>query len=225
MMISERKELAIIAIDFDGTITRNDAWPGIGDPNYPVIHAIQNAQSRGVRMVLWTNRQDDNTRNPGCLTEALTWCAEHGIIFDGVNENIPELAERFDLWTRKISADYYVDDKSPGSIDWFLQEYGTHTKVAYYPLSMNTPMLVDLPLISVTCRVWQQETDGYQNPIICVQIERRGGLPPYGEVGHLEVTKSGYNYKKYELRDCDIIIGVTESYNRTARVEFTIEEK
>lgn len=116
--------IKIVAIDFDGTITKESKWPELGEFDMRVVNAIKVAKSRGVKFILWTNRQDDNTFAPNCLTEAVDYCKTVGITFDAVNDNLPEIIEYFGPNTRKITADYYVDDKSPGSIEWFLNEFG-----------------------------------------------------------------------------------------------------
>lgn len=114
----------IIAIDFDGTITAKTAYPELGEPNMKVINAIKNAQAQGAKIVLWTNRQDDSTEVPNALALAVKFCEQYGIIFDGLNCNLPEAIELFPIDARKISADYYIDDKSPGSIEWFISTFG-----------------------------------------------------------------------------------------------------
>ena len=47
------------------------------------------------------------------------WCAARGIAFDAVNENLPEIVERFGGDTRKVFADEYLDDKAvlPDSVE------------------------------------------------------------------------------------------------------------
>ena len=42
----------------------------------------------------------------------MAWCKEHGIIFDAVNENLPEIVKAFGGDCRKIYADEYIDDKN-----------------------------------------------------------------------------------------------------------------
>ena len=39
-------------------------------------------------------------------------CAEQGLIFDAVNENLPDMIEKFGGDSRKIFADVYIDDKA-----------------------------------------------------------------------------------------------------------------
>lgn len=92
-----------IAIDFDGCLCEN-AGPEIGAPNWAVIHAAQLAQREGAALILWTCRNGD------LLTSAVEWCREHGLIFDAINENLPERLEHYGSDTRKISADEYWDD-------------------------------------------------------------------------------------------------------------------
>ena len=95
----------IIAVDFDGTLCEN-IWPEIGAPLQTVINYILDEQKNGAKLILWTNR------NGELLDEAVGWCMEHGIIFDAVNENLPEHIEKFGNDSRKIFADMYIDDKA-----------------------------------------------------------------------------------------------------------------
>jgi gamma-glutamyl-gamma-aminobutyrate hydrolase PuuD len=46
------------------------------------------------------------------LDNAVEWCKQRGIVFDAVNENLPEVKERWGGDTRKVYCDYYVDDKN-----------------------------------------------------------------------------------------------------------------
>lgn len=95
----------IIAVDFDGTLCEN-AWPDIGDPIQPVIDYVLSEQANGSKLILWTNRHHER------LEEAVSWCENHGITFNAVNENLPEVIEEFGGDTRKIFADEYIDDKA-----------------------------------------------------------------------------------------------------------------
>ena len=94
----------IIAVDFDGTLCTK-AWPEIGEPNMDLIRALQALKRQGHKLILWTNRTGQR------LEEAVDWCMERGIVFDAVNENIPEMIERFGVDCRKVFADEYLDDK------------------------------------------------------------------------------------------------------------------
>lgn len=95
----------IIAVDFDGTLCEN-AWPGIGEPIEPVLMYIKYQHQTGAKIILWTCRVGDK------LDAAVAWCREHGIIFDAVNENLPEIVRTFGGDCRKVYADEYIDDKN-----------------------------------------------------------------------------------------------------------------
>lgn len=94
----------IIAVDFDGTLCENN-WPAIGKANWDLIHYLNAEKNQGARIILWTCRAGDRLRN------AIEWCALNGLTFDAVNENLPEIIERFGEDTRKLYADEYIDDK------------------------------------------------------------------------------------------------------------------
>jgi hypothetical protein len=44
------------------------------------------------------------------LDEAVEWCRSHGLTFDAVNDNLPEVKARYGNNPRKVHADYYLDD-------------------------------------------------------------------------------------------------------------------
>ena len=94
-----------IFVDFDGTICK-DAWPDCGAPNHKVIYYILKKKAQGCKLILWTCRTGKQ------LEEAVKWCSKYGIIFDAINENLPELIEMYGGDTRKITADEYIDDKN-----------------------------------------------------------------------------------------------------------------
>ena len=95
----------IIAVDFDGTLCE-DKYPEIGKENYAVLSYILCEQIDGAKIILWTCRRGE------LLDNAIEWCKKWGLIFDAVNENLPEFIEKFGGDTRKIFADIYIDDRS-----------------------------------------------------------------------------------------------------------------
>ncbi len=99
------KEYNIIAVDFDGTLCI-DSYPGIGAPNMRLICILKKLRENGTKLILWTCR----CRKP--LEEAIMWCRLHGLEFDAVNENLPEILEKYGSDSRKIFADIYIDDRS-----------------------------------------------------------------------------------------------------------------
>lgn len=95
----------IIAVDFDGTLCENK-WPEIGEPNKELIVYLKKRQEAGDKLVLWTCRVGK------ILDNAVAWSAEQGIIFDAVNENLPEMVAFFGTDTKKIFANEYIDDRN-----------------------------------------------------------------------------------------------------------------
>ena len=101
-----RKKLTpTIAVDFDGTLCTEE-WPDIGEPNLPLIEFLIRWRQEGNKVILWTCRE--NTM----LGLAVDWCAEYGLHFDAVNCNLPERIEAYNNDSRKVGADYYIDDSS-----------------------------------------------------------------------------------------------------------------
>lgn len=92
-----------IAVDFDGTLC-NHEFPEIGKPKLEIIEWVLDMQAKGAKLFLWTCRNTDEERD--YLGEAIEWCAEYGIIFDGINQNPFQT-----FYSRKIVADIYLDDR------------------------------------------------------------------------------------------------------------------
>lgn len=113
----------ILAVDFDGTLFTG-SYPNRGEPVWSVINKVKEFKnSPDVEIILWT------CRDAGTLQEAIDRCLEVGIEFDAINDNGTSHGEYVTgtlkknghiFATRKIYADIYVDDKSPGSIEHFL---------------------------------------------------------------------------------------------------------
>lgn len=95
----------IIAVDFDGTLCYSN-WPELGEPNLPLIEYLKSWKKQGNKLILWTCRAGD------ALDNAVVWCNEHDLIFDAVNDNLPEIVELYGNNSRKITCDYYIDDRA-----------------------------------------------------------------------------------------------------------------
>lgn len=104
-MDNSRKLPYIIAVDFDGTLCENK-FPDIGEPKQDVIKMVQEYKEKGWKIILWT------CRNYEFLDRAVMWCMRHGLEFDAINKNLPEVQEIFGGDTRKVFADLYLDDKN-----------------------------------------------------------------------------------------------------------------
>ena len=99
-------ESKIITVDFDGTLCKNK-WPEIGEPNTKLIeHLIMMQSMYEIRLILWTCRVGE------MLDNAIAWCLEQGLKFDAVNENLPDIVEKFGSDTRKIFANQYINDQN-----------------------------------------------------------------------------------------------------------------
>jgi len=95
----------IIAVDFDGCLCTN-AWPEIGEPDLSTISVLKRRQRNGAKLILWTCRAGEALQN------AIDWCRLFGLNFDAVNENLPEVMEKFGGDCRKIFANEYWDDRA-----------------------------------------------------------------------------------------------------------------
>lgn len=96
----------IIAVDFDGTLV-TDAYPDIGAPVWGIVNIIKEHQKAGDKIILWT------CRTGAALIEAIDYCRwELDLVFDAVNDNLPEKIAEHGCNCRKVYADVYVDDKN-----------------------------------------------------------------------------------------------------------------
>ncbi len=98
-------EYKIIAVDFDGTLCYSN-WPALGDPNERLIEYLKEWRQQGNKLILWTCRAGK------ALDDALSWCSQQQLEFDAVNDNLPEIVALYGNNSRKITCDYYIDDRS-----------------------------------------------------------------------------------------------------------------
>ena len=103
--MTDKRKYSIYAIDFDGTLCES-VWPGIGDPNIALIEHLKKKREKGNKLILWTCRVGER------LQEAVNWCKCYGLEFDAVNENLPEMIEKYGGDSRKVYADVYIDDQA-----------------------------------------------------------------------------------------------------------------
>lgn len=95
----------VIAVDFDKTLS-NAKWPEVGGPNTNMFRYLKELKAAGERIIL------NSCRTGEALEKAVQFCKDQGLEFDCVNENLPELIEAYGEDSRKISADYYIDDRA-----------------------------------------------------------------------------------------------------------------
>ena len=97
--------MAVYAIDFDDTLAYT-RFPEIVAPNKKMVALTRALKAQGHKIILWTSRAGED------LTAAVEWCRAQGIVFDAVNEPLPEQIKKWGNDTRKIFADFYIDDKA-----------------------------------------------------------------------------------------------------------------
>jgi hypothetical protein len=103
-----------IAVDFDGTITKGDCWPEVGELREDAIYCIRKLYEEGHCIIIWTCREDETK------AKAVQALFNNRVPFHFINENNPERIARFGSDCRKIGADVYVDDKAVGGLpDWW----------------------------------------------------------------------------------------------------------
>ena len=103
--------MQINPVDFDGTLCFSK-WPELGEPNRPLIEYLKVWRNQGNKLILWTCRAGE------ALEKAVSWCHNQQLEFDAVNDNLPEVIEMYGNNSRKITCDYYIDDKAmlPGMV-------------------------------------------------------------------------------------------------------------
>jgi hypothetical protein len=109
-----RRRIAVI--DFDGTIVQH-RFPDIGEPMPGAFEVMKELKEAGWVLVLWTCREDDGHKiSRQFLKDAVDFCEEHGIEFDGVNETPVEFEFRQEegCLRRKAYGDVYIDDRNLG---------------------------------------------------------------------------------------------------------------
>ena len=130
----------IIAVDFDGTIVE-DRYPAIGAPVPGAIETLKKLRKEGYQLVLWTCRTGRQ------LAEAVKFCAENGIRFDTINDNLRcRIVAYGGSDPRKVGADIYIDDRGLVKLpDW---------EEIYRIIHRRVPCRQDLP-------DWEWGSTGY----------------------------------------------------------------
>lgn len=112
--------MAIIAIDFDGTIVEHE-FPMIGALKEDAKEIIQLLKKEGHQIIIWTCRTSQNVfeKLEGAkptIFDVEKFLNENEIPFDTINHNVPGLG--FCPYP-KVYADFYIDDRNLGGfIPW-----------------------------------------------------------------------------------------------------------
>ena len=95
-----------VAVDFDGCLVLGAKFPEIGKINERLRYELFEGVFKDYKKILWTSRSGQS------LIDAITFCQDNGMYFDKYNENLDEAKQLTGNDTRKIFADYYLDDKA-----------------------------------------------------------------------------------------------------------------
>jgi len=103
----------VVAIDFDGTIAES-VYPDFGELLPGAKEYINKLYEDGIYIIIYTCRSG---KQEAMVSDFLS---QHGVKFHLINQNKPELVEFYNIDSRKVSADIYVDDKQLGGLpkDW-----------------------------------------------------------------------------------------------------------
>ena len=105
--------MAVIAVDFDGTIVSHE-YPNIGEEIPFATETLRMLAKDRHRLILWSVREGK------LLQDAVEWCKKRGVEFYAVNKDYPEEEQdKNNHFSRKIKADYFIDDRNIGGLpDW-----------------------------------------------------------------------------------------------------------
>lgn len=131
--------MATIAVDFDGTIVEH-RYPEIGKELPFATETLRTLIKEHHRLILWSVREGK------LLQDAIDWCHEHGVDFWAVNRDYPEEEEnKNNHFSRKIKADYFIDDRNIGGLpDWgqiyrMISEHKTYTQIIRESMGRVSP--------------------------------------------------------------------------------------
>lgn len=130
-----------IAVDFDGTIVEH-AYPKIGKEIPFATETLKMLIADRHKLILWSVREGD------LLQEAVEWCKKRGVEFYAVNRDFPEEDEtRNKQFSRKLKADYFIDDRNIGGLpDWgtiykMVSQKKTYEQVLLEEMGRDVPEL------------------------------------------------------------------------------------
>ena len=112
-----------IAVDFDGTIAE-DSFPEVGSIRKGSQKYLQLLADEGHKIIINTCRTG---RFEGMAEDFLL---EHDIPFKYINNNLPKMIKMYKQDCRKISADYYIDNRNIGGLPSWKKIYKIINKAA-----------------------------------------------------------------------------------------------
>jgi hydroxymethylpyrimidine pyrophosphatase-like HAD family hydrolase len=113
--LKEPNRKFVLAVDFDGTITKYNCFPYANEVMPHAAEVIRLLHDLGVVIVLWTCREGI------FLLEALDYCRKQDVPIDYANENLPEIDVNGSYAQHKVYGTMYVDDANAGGfIGWIV---------------------------------------------------------------------------------------------------------
>ena len=76
-------------------------------------HLCYRCEVKAIRLQFYSPaRNPENVRAGDALDKAVSWCKDQQLEFDAVNDNLPAIVEMYGNNSRKITCDWYIDDKA-----------------------------------------------------------------------------------------------------------------
>lgn len=94
----------VISVDFDGTLV-TDKFPEVGELRTGAKYFVNKLYNEGHYIIINT------CRSGGHEGKVEDFLEKEGVYYHYINSNLPELIEHYKQDCRKISADFYIDDK------------------------------------------------------------------------------------------------------------------
>ena len=131
----------LIAVDFDGTITKKDNLPNITYEINPVaIKWLKRLQKEGAKIIYWSCREITDKIKKELL--------EFDFKFDYINEDNGLRSHQ-----RKLNADFYIDDRSciNGKIEWEKLFYYIKKNIMSNYLKMQNKRFISWQEVDAFC--------------------------------------------------------------------------
>lgn len=152
----------LIAVDFDGTITKEDNFPNTNYEIDPVaIKWLRRLQKEGAKIICWSCR--------GISEKIIQELAGYDFAFDYIDKDNGLRSHQ-----RKLNADFYIDDRSSltGKIQWEETFYYIKNKIMSNYLKMQNKRFISWEEIDKFCNSMVEKVKGYSG----IYAIPKGGL-------------------------------------------------
>ncbi len=107
-----------VAVDLDGTITKEDRFPLLGEPNPKIVKALREARAKGETILIYTCRlwrEIPAAQRHQQKKQIAEWLTFHMIPFDGMEGKAP--ANNY-IDDRNLTINGFWAGKRHGPIKW-----------------------------------------------------------------------------------------------------------